>query len=163
MLTFRGLSVAAAALMCAVAGVSLETALASAPWQEPWPNELKLSNVQRVSLDSLRDVMANQIFKIRIDIKRAQLQLQNSGAGHQPQASHIQSQKQSLRLLKTDLKLSALKFQESIHRILSPLQWQRWTYYQQDLRVDRAGRNGKLVSFSEGQGRTASTRHLSIR
>ena len=69
MLTFRGLNVAGAALMCAVAAVSLETALASTPWQEPWPDELKLSNVQRASLDSLREVMANKTFKIRTNIK----------------------------------------------------------------------------------------------
>lgn len=163
MRALRRILVVTAVLAAGAQGIVGNAAMAQQLWQEPWPEELKLSKVQRVSLDSLREVMVNQIFKIRIDIKRAKLQLQNSGAGHQPQASHIQSQKQSLQLLKTDLKLSALKFQESIHRILSPLQWQRWTYYQQDLRVDRAGHNGKLVSFSEGQGRTASTRHLSIR
>lgn len=163
MSTLRGIIIAAAILTASLNGIFHEAVMAQDLWQEPWPEELKLSKIQRVTLDSLREAMANATFEIRIDMKMARFQIQQLGADPEPLAANLKSQTESLRSLKADLKLRALEFQKSIHSLLTPVQRQRWIYYQQDRRVDLAGQRGKLVSFSEGKGRTASTRHLRTR
>ncbi len=163
MSTLRGIIIAAAILTASLNGIFHEAVMAQDLWQEPWPEELKLSKIQRVTLDSLREAMANATFEIRIDMKMARFQIQQLGADPEPLAANLKSQREILRLLKLDVKKTTLGFQKSVHDVLAPGQRQRWSYYLQDRRVDLAGQRGKLVSFSEGKGRTASTRHLRTR